>query len=150
MVIEIQPTENAAHWYWGIWPPKENFQEQGGIYYLMTLDMNPEVSAVDKKVYRTRPWWYGVQQNYKWVIPETNEIVNHYPWTLSGWAEDADGNYGPLHYDYFIPVPVPKGQESGPYEVGYDKAYNFWSSSSGAPKQVFRVSDGKQLLTPLK
>ena len=150
MVIRMQPTENAVHWYYGIWPPKENFHDQGGIYYLMTLDMNPDVSAVDQKVYRTRPWWYGVQENYKWVIPETGEIVNHYPWTISGWAEDAEGNYGPLHYDYFIPVPVPKGQETGPYEVGYDEAYDFWSNPSGAPMQVFRVSDGKQLLTPLK
>ena len=149
MVVKIKPTDNAAHWYWGIWPPKENFQDQGGIYYLMTLDMNPDVSAVDKTYYRTRPWWYGVQENYKWV-DEEGDIVNHYPWTISGWAEDAEGNYGPWHYNYFIPVPVPKGQETGKYEVGYDQAYNFWSNPSAAPMQVYRVSDGSQLLTPMK
>lgn len=149
MVVKIKPTDNAAHWYWGIWPPKENFQDQGGIYYLMTLDMNSDVSAVDKTYYRTRPWWYGVQENYKWV-DEEGDIVNHYPWTISGWAEDAEGNYGPWHYNYFIPVPVPKGQETGKYEVGYDQAYNFWSNPSAAPMQVYRVSDGSQLLTPMK
>ena len=150
MVIKMQPTENAVHWYFGIWPPKENFQDQGGMYYLMTLDMNPEVSSIDQKNFRIRPWWYGVQKDYKWVIPGTDEIVNHYPWTISGWAEDAEGNYGPWHYEYFIPVPVPKGQETGPYEVGYDQAYNFWSSPSSASMQVYRASDGRRLLTPLK
>ena len=144
MVIKIQPTDNAAHWYYGIWPPKENFKDQGGMYYLMTLDMNPDVSSVDQKHYRTRPWWYGVQENYMWV-DEEGDIVNHWPWTISGWAEDAEGNYGPWHYEYFIPVPVPKGQETGKYEVGYDQAYDFWSNPSSAPMQVYRVSDGTQI-----
>lgn len=144
MVVRINPTSDAVHWYWGIWPPKENFEDQGGIYYLMTLDMNPDVSAVDKKVYRTRPWWYGVGE-YKW-IDEAGDIVNYWPWTLSGWAEDKDGNYGPWHYEYIIPVPVPKGQETGKYEVGYTKAYNFWSSpAQAAPMKVYSVSTGKNL-----
>ena len=84
------------------------------------------------------------------AMDEDGTIVNHWPWSFSGWAEDADGNYGPWHYELFIPVPVPKGSETGKYEVGYTEAYDFWSNPAGAPMQVFRVSDGKQLLTPLK
>ena len=144
MVLRLTPTENAVHWYLGMWPPKENFADQGGLYYLMTLDMNPNVAGSamqDKRVFRNRPWWYGASKDWKWV-DEQGDIVNHWPWTISGWAEDKDGNYGPLHYDYLIPVPVPKGQETGKYEVGYTEAYDFWSNPSGAPMQIFRASDG--------
>ena len=148
MVSRITPTENAVHWYWGIWPPEDNFKDQGGKYYLMTLDMNPDVSGSamqDQKFHRTRPWWYGATEGYKWVDSD-GDIVNHYPWSISGWAEDADGNYGPWHYELFIPVPVPKGEETGKYEVGYTKAYNFWSApNQTANMRVFRVSDGKDV-----
>lgn len=152
MLLRLTPTEGAAHWYLGMWPPKENFADQGGQYYLMTLDMDPNVAGSamqDKKVFRNRPWWYGSSEGWKWV-DEDGTIVNHWPWSISGWAEDAEGNYGPWHYELVIPVPVPKGQETGKYEVGYTEAYDFWSNPSGAPMQVFRVSDGKELLTPLK
>ena len=145
MLIRLTPTENAVHWYWGIWPPKENFEDSGGQYYLMTLDMNPTVSAVDKKVFRFRPWWYGASEGWQWV-DEEGDIVNHWPWTISGFAEDADGNYGPWHYDYLIPVPVPKGQETGKYEVGYTQAYNFWSSpAQTSAMKVYSVNTGKDL-----
>ena len=148
MVLRLTPTENAVHWYLGMWPPKENFADQGGLYYLMTLDMDPNVAGSamqDKRVFRNRPWWYGASKDWKWV-DEQGDIVNHWPWTISGWAEDKDGNYGPLHYDYLIPVPVPKGQETGKYEVGYTEAYDFWSNPSGAPMQIFRASDGKSIV----
>lgn len=148
MVTRFTVSDNAVHWYFGVWPPVENFAEQGGQYYLMTLDMNPDVSMQDKKMYSLRPWWYGAGEGYTWVDSE-GDIVKHWPWSLSGWAEDADGNYGPWHYDYLIPVPVPKGQETGKYEVGYSEAYPFWENPSGAPMQIFRVSDGKPILTPL-
>lgn len=149
MVVRFQVTDNAKHWYFGCWPPMENFKDQGGQYYLMTLDMNPDVSGSamqDKLYFRNRPWWYGSQEGYKWVDGE-GDIVNHWPWSLSGWAEDADGNYGPWHYELLIPVPVPKGSPGlGKYEVGYSEAYDFWSNPSGAPMQIFRVSDGKSLV----
>ena len=145
MVVRLTPNEHAVHWYWGIWPPEENFTDQGGRYYLMTLDMNETVSAVDKKNFRFRPWWYGATENWTWV-DEEGDIVNHWPWSLSGWAEDADGNYGPWHYEYLIPVPVPKGQETGKYEVGYTEAYDFWSAPSQSQNMmIYRVSDGKNI-----
>lgn len=151
MIVRFEVTENAKHWYFGCWPPVENFADQGGMYYLMTLDMNPDVegSAMqDKKVFRNRPWWYGSSEGYKWVDSE-GDIVNHWPWSLSGWAEDAEGNYGPWHYELMIPVPVPKGSETGKYEVGYTEAYPFWETQSSAPMQIVRVSDGQQLFTPI-
>ena len=153
MVVRLTPTDNAKHWYFGCWPPKENYRDQGGIYYLMSLDMNPDVpgSAMqDKKAFRNRPWWYGAgsgtaDKKEPWQDDEGN-LMNYYPWTLSGWAEDADGNYGPWHYDYLIPVKVPKGQETGAYEVGYTEAYNFWSTPAQVPNMmIYRVSDGKTL-----
>ena len=152
MLLRLTPTENAVHWYLGMWPPKENFEAQGGQYYLMTLDMNPDVAGSamqDKKVFRNRPWWYGASEGWQWV-DEEGDIVNHWPWSISGWAEDADGNYGPWHYELVIPVPVPKGQETGKYEVGYTEAYDFWSAPAQMPgMKVYRVSTGKEL-TPLK
>ena len=149
MVMRFTVTDNAKHWYFGCWPPVENFADQGGKYYLMTLDMNPDVAGSamqDKLFFRNRPWWYGASEGYKWV-DSAGDIVNHWPWSLSGWAEDADGNYGPWHYELLIPVPVPAGSPGlGKYEVGYTEAYDFWSNPSGAPMQIFRVSDG----TPIK
>lgn len=150
MVIRINPTENAKHWYFGIWPPKENFRDQGGQYYLMTLDMNETVSSVDQKNYRTRPWWYGCGNGSEtrkepWMDDEGN-MMDYYPWTISGWAEDADGNYGPWHYDYLIPIPKPKDQVTGNFEVGYTEAYDFWSSPASVPgMKVYRMSTGADL-----
>ena len=70
--------------------------------------------------------------------------MNHWPWTISGWAEDADGNYGPWHYEYVIPVPVPLGEETGKYEVGYTKAYDFWSSPAQTGQmQIYRIHTDK-------
>ena len=143
MVMRITPTENAKHWYLGVWGPVENYQEQGGKYYLMMLDMNPDVPGScmqDKKFWRCRPWWYGLQKDYIWQ-DEAGDIVKHWPWSISGWAEDADGNYGPWHYELLIPVPLPKDQVTGKYEVGYTQAYNFWSApASTADMQVFSMS----------
>ena len=153
MSVTFQVTDNAEHWYFGCWAPVETYAEQGGKYYIMTLDMNPDVAGSamqDKLFFRNRPWWYGAGEGYKWVDSE-GDIVNHWPWSLSGWAEDADGNYGPWHYELLIPVPVPKDTPGlGKYEVGYTEAYPFWKTGSGVQRQIFRVSDGKQLLTPLK
>ena len=150
MVVRITPNEKAKHWYFGVWPPKENFRNQGGQYYLMTLDMNDTVSCIDEKVYRTRPWWYGcgsgsATHKEPWIDDEGN-MMSYYPWTLSGWAEDADGNYGPWHYDYMIPIPKPKEEVTGNYEVGYTEAYDFWSAPNAVQNvRVFRVSDGKDI-----
>lgn len=149
MNVRLNVTDNAAHWYFGIWPPVENFQEQGGLYYLMTLDMNPDVSMQDKKFYRTRPWWYGAGENYKWV-DSAGDVVNHWPWSISGWAEDAEGNYGPWHYEIFIPVPQSKDTPGlGKYEVGYTEAYNFWSAPAAASTlHVYSVNRGEEIVLP--
>ncbi|MBR1872016.1 MAG: hypothetical protein IJ795_02270 [Bacteroidales bacterium] len=142
MMIDITPTDNATHWYVGVWPPVENFVNEGGLYYLMTLDMNATVSAVDQTQYRTRPWWYGSTQNWEWV-DEEGDVVKHWPWTLSGFAEDEDENYSEWHYEMFIPVPVPKGEETGKYEVGYTKAYDFWST--GKNVKVYSARKGAEI-----
>lgn len=153
MVLRLTPTDNAVHWYLGIWPPKENFRESGGKYHLMTLDMNPDVegSAMqDKRFFRTRPWWYGcgsgsATHTEPWMDDE-GHMMNYYPWTISGWAEDADGNYGPWHYEYLIPIPKPKAEVTGNYEVGYTEAYDFWSSPNQVQGvKVFRVSTGENI-----
>lgn len=149
MNIRLNVTDNAAHWYMGIWPPVENFKDQGGLYYLMTLDMNPDVSMQDKKFYRTRPWWYGAGEGYTWVDGD-GDIVRHWPWSISGWAEDAEGNYGTWHYELFIPVPLPKDSpELGKYEVGYTEAYNFWSAPAAAANmKVYSVNRGEEIVLP--
>ncbi|MBR5432589.1 MAG: hypothetical protein IK119_09485, partial [Bacteroidales bacterium] len=153
MVVRIKPTEQAKHWCLGVWPPKENYATSGGKYHLMTLDMDTTFSVQDRKFFRTRPWWYGcgngsAENKEPWTDPEGN-TMNYYPWTISGWAEDEDGNYGPWHYDYLIPIPVPAGDPSlGPYEVGYSKAYKFWAGESAPEEgevQAFSMRTGSQI-----
>ena len=43
----------------------------------------------------------------------------------------------------FIPVPVPKGEETGKYEVGYTKAYDFWST--GKNVKVYSARKGAEI-----
>ncbi len=152
MVVRLTPNEHAAHWCFGVWPPKENFRDSGGKYHIMTLDLDTNVpgsSMQDKKFFRTRPWWYGcgtsTGEKQPWQDDEGN-VMYYYPWTLSGWAEDADGNYGSWHYDYLIPIPKPKAEVDGPYEMGYTEAYNFWSSpSSNAGVKIYSVTTGSEI-----
>ena len=153
MVLRLTPNEHAAHWCLGLWPPKENFRDSGGKYHLMTLDLDTTASGSamqDKKFFRTRPWWYGCGNGSAtnmepWVDDEGN-MMNYFPWTISGWAEDADGNYGPWHYDYLIPIPKPKAEVTGPYEVGYSEAYDFWSAPAQMPgMHVYRMGTGEKL-----
>ncbi len=152
-VLRLTPNEYAAHWCLGVWPPKENFRDSGGKYHLMTLDLDTTANGSamqDKKYFRNRPWWYGCGQGSAthpepWMDDEGN-MMNYYPWTISGWAEDADGNYGPWHYEYFIPIPRPKAEVTGNYEVGYTEAYDFWSSPAQVPgMKVYRMSTGEKL-----
>ena len=150
MVMRIEPNEHAAHWCLGVWPPKENFRSTGGKYHLMHLDLDPTTSMQDQKYYRLRPWWYGCGNGSAthmepWMDDEGN-MMNYYPWTISGWAEDADGNYGPWHYDYLIPIPKPKDEVTGPYEYGYTEAYDFWSSPAQVPgMKIYSVRTGAEL-----
>ena len=129
MLVRFDVTPNAVHWYFGAgWGPAEQYKETGGIYHLMNLDMDSSVpgsATQDKKFWRSRPWWYGLGEGYQW-IDEEGDFVNHWPWSISGWAEDADGNYGPWHYELYIPVPVPAGSPGlGKYEVGYSPAEDY-------------------------
>ena len=151
MVTRIVPTDNTVHWCLGVWPPKENYRDSGGKYHLMHLDLDETHSIQDKKFWRTRPWWYGcgngsATKKEPWADDE-GHIMNYYPWTISGWAEDAEGNYGPWHYDYLIPIPKPKDSaDLGPYEYGYTEAYNFWSAPAQTPDmQVYSVSKGESI-----
>lgn len=148
MVLKLTPNEKAVHWCLGIWPPKENFRDSGGKYHLMTLDLDTTAAGSamqDKKFFRTRPWWYGcgngsATNKEPWQDDEGN-LMSYYPWTISGWAEDENGNYGSWHYDYFIPIPVPADDPSlGAFEVGYTAAYPFWNNPAGV--QVYSMRTG--------
>lgn len=135
MKINIQTTGDPAHWYWGIWPPKENFATSGGIAHLMSLIVQPELSGnnlVDKRLGFLRPWWYGCDQGPADFVTEDGEQLPYRPWSITAYAEDADGNFGSLHYDLFIPIPKPKAEVTGKYEVGVSEAYDFWSAPASA------------------
>lgn len=131
MITRMKPTNDAAHWYVGLWPPVENFKTSGGRDHLVTLNMSPDAPpgnvVIDKNIWRTRPWWYGSTKDYDWYDSISGTTLPNMPWSLSYFAADADGNFGEWHYELVIPVPVPRGQETGLYEVGYSEAYDFWS-----------------------
>ena len=153
MRVMIQTTGDPAHWYWGIWPPKENFASSGGIDHLVNLIIMPEVEGdniVDKKGGLLRPWWYGADSNAKpgsgYIFKtEEGETMSYMPWSITAYAEDAEGRFGPLHYDLFIPIPEPKASVTGNREVGYTEAYQFWNvqSAPGVQEVIMKVSDVK-------
>ena len=152
MVLRIKPTAGAVHWYMGIWAPMEQFNDRvtgkGGFRYLVTLDIQDThtgSSCVDKTFFRTRPWWYG-SSGESWIDPKDGVRLASTPWSLSGMAEDKDGNYGPWKYELLIPVPQPKDEVSGRYQRGYDEAYNFWSGPAALPNTVvYSVKTGKEI-----
>ncbi len=134
MKVNISTTGEPAHWYWGLWPPKENFETSGGIAHLMSLLVQPELTGnnlIDKKIGFLRPWWYGESKTE--FVTEKGEHLNYRPWSITAYADDGTGKFGPLHYEIFIPVPKPKAEVTGPYEVGITEAYDFWSDPAGAP-----------------
>ena len=150
MISKMTTTGNPAHWYVGLWPPVENFKDSGGRDHLVTLNMSPDAPPgdvwIDKKTYRTRPWWYGSTKDQKWYDSISGTTLEHMPWSLSYFAADASGNFGPWNYELFIPVPVPEAEATGLYEVGYSEAYDFWSSTAtDVQMKVFSASTGKEI-----
>lgn len=153
MITRMTPVGDAAHWYVGLWPPVENYATSGGRDHLVTLNMSPDSPpgdvVIDQTFWRTRPWWYGSTKNYDWYDSISGTTLPHMPWSLSYFAADASGNFGPWHYELMIPVPVPKGQEEGLYQVGYSEAYDFWTkgtTKAGEKISVFSVSTGKEII----
>ncbi len=150
MISRMSTTGNPAHWYVGLWPPVENFKDSGGRDHLVTLNMSPDSPPgdvwIDKTFYRTRPWWYGSTKDHQWSNADGTITLPHMPWSLSYFAADAQGNFGPWNYELFIPVPLPKDQVKEPYHVGYTQAYNFWSgSASKTMMKIFSVNTGKEI-----
>lgn len=153
MITRMTTTGDPAHWYVGLWPPVENYEDAGGRDHLVSLNMSPDSPpgnvVIDKTFWRTRPWWYGSTKDYEWYDSTSGETLPHMPWSFSYFAADAAGNFGEWHYELMIPVPVPKGQESGRYQVGYSEAYDFWSGNStkaGEKISVFSVKSGKEII----
>lgn len=148
MISRMTTTGNPAHWYVGLWPPVENFKDSGGRDHLVTLNMSPDSPPgdvwIDKTFYRTRPWWYGSTKDYLWTGSDGEKSVSlsHMPWSLSYFAADAQGNFGPWNYELFIPVPFPKEEVTEPYHVGYSQAYDFWSNSASDVK-IFKITLNK-------
>ncbi|MCQ2147103.1 MAG: hypothetical protein MJZ16_06255 [Bacteroidales bacterium] len=133
MKVNITPVGNPANYYFGIWPPKENFKESGGIDHLMSLIVNPTATGdniINKTFGILKPWWNGSHSAP--FISDEGEQMSHMPWSITAYAEDAEGNYGQLHYELFINVNKPKDQVTGLHEFGYSTAYNWWSSPSAA------------------
>ncbi|MCF0175586.1 MAG: hypothetical protein HUJ94_01995 [Bacteroidales bacterium] len=134
MKINIKTSGNPAHWHWGLWPAKENFASTGGIDHLITLLWEVDATGdniVDKTFGELRPWWYGPADKDTPFKTAEGETLRCMPWSITAYAEDAQGKYGKLHYDVFIPIPEPKDKVTGKCEVGYSEAYNWWATKSG-------------------
>lgn len=153
MLSKMTTTGDPAHWYVGLWPPVDNFKDSGGRDHLVSLNMSPDAPPgnvwIDKKSYRTRPWWYGATPNKEWYDSISGETLPHMPWSLSYFAADSQGNFGPWNYDLMIPVPKPKAEVTGRYQVGYSdiSEYESWTapSSSNVRMQAFSTSTGKTI-----
>lgn len=134
MKVNITVTGNPTNYYFGLWPPKENYLSSGGIDHLVTLCQMVEVTGdniVNKKFGLLKPWWGGASQGV--FQTEEGEVLDAMPWSITAYAEDENHNYSPLHYELFINDQKPEDQVTGKYHKGYTKAYDFWSSPSSAP-----------------
>lgn len=106
--IEYTPNESAAHWYGGVWLPLSYYEL--GVDHLVSLLKDDTVSHVDK------PWGRYVGLSFG------------ESYSLSWFAEDAEGRFGEWNYVEFTP-----NRTEG--ESNMSEPYDFWTN----PKQNSRV-----------
>lgn len=143
MRVSITVTGDPANYYFGLWPPKENFKTTGGIDHLITLcQMDvPGDNIINKKYGVLIPWWGGASKGV--FETDEGEVLDAMPWSITAYAEDENHNYGPLHYELFIPEKKPEDQVTGKYHKGYTKAYDFWSSPSATNVKTLVIASPK-------
>lgn len=98
--IEYTPNASAAHWYGGVWLPVSSYEL--GVDHLIPLLKDDTVSHVD------RAWGRYVGLDF----------TNSY--SLSWFAEDAEGRFGEWGYVEFTPK---RGEDSNMSEP-----YDFWTN----------------------
>lgn len=139
MKVNIAVTGNPTNYYFGVWPPKENFSSTGGIDHLVTLCQNEATTGnniINKSFGILKPWWNGAGSSEGIFVTDEGETLEMMPWSITAYAEDENYNYGPLHYEMFIPVQQPEANVTGKYKKGYKKAYDFWSSPASSSTNI--------------
>lgn len=113
--LTLVPNEYAAYYTGGVWPPAANYSDLGGEAYIVSLLTEEYFNAVNR--------------------PHDQRALNYgETYSLSSYAKDKDGKFGPWHYMEFTPTP---GQT--------DKVYDWWSAPTrGAIEEVYAISpEGK-------
>lgn len=102
--MEYTPNASAAHWYGGVWLPLEYYEL--GVDHLIPLLRNDTVSHVDQSWGR-----------YSGCVFDTT-------YSMSWFAEDADGKFGEWNYIEFTPTRTP-GE-------GYNMSepFDFWNRAN--------------------
>lgn len=109
--LKLKPNDKAANYFAGVWMPVSNYQDVGGVDYLVLLDQNPSVSIVNRPSALYRNLCYD----------DT--------YSLSYFAQDAAGNFGPWHY---VEITPKRGE--------IDEAYDFWTKPAAAPEYIMALS----------
>ncbi|MBQ8774265.1 MAG: hypothetical protein IJZ50_00220 [Alistipes sp.] len=99
--IEYTPNESAAHWYGGVWLPISSYEL--GVDHLIPLLKDDTVSHVD------RLWG-------RYIGLEFDST-----YSLSWFAEDAEGRFGKWNYIEFTP-----NRHEG--ESNMSEPYDFWTN----------------------
>lgn len=110
--LQFNPNDKATDYFGGVWMPVSVYEDNGGVDYLVMLDQNPDVSIVNRPsaMYRT--------------------LSYNTTYSLSYFAKDKEGRFGPWHYVEFTPT---RGEN-------ISEPYNFWSNPKKAPDYVVAVS----------
>lgn len=108
--LTLEPNEFADFYSGGVWMPAANYADVGGEAYILTLLSEPYFNAVNRH-HDQRSLNYG----------ET--------YSLSWYAKDKEGKFGPWHYIEFTPMP---GKT--------DKVYDWWSVSATSNEAVYAIS----------
>lgn len=139
MKVNIAVTGNPANYYFGLWPPKENFASTGGIDHLVMLCQNELTTGdniINKNFGILKPWWDGAGVGQGVFVTDEGEVLEQMPWSITAYAEDAAHNYSPLHYEMFTPIQKPEAEVTGKYNKGYKEPYDFWSSPSTSGSNI--------------
>lgn len=102
--IEYAPNQSAAHWYGGVWLPLDYYEL--GVDHLIPLLRDDTVSHVDR-----------VWGRYVGCVFDTT-------YSLSWFAEDAEGKFGEWNYIEFTPTRT----EGDGYNMS--EPFEFWNNNT--------------------
>ncbi len=142
ILMETEPNASTAHWYMAFWPAYTNYNKEGGLDYMVRLmiSINKGYSnCVIDESQMWSPYWtsWADKKEDTWTDPN-GKVYKHEPQFFYSFAEDADGNFGKMHIQYFRPVATAADKQED-FDIVASKPYKFWENNDSKTVQTLYV-----------